>query len=199
MVFPLCLLGFPIGKIGVKPSVWTTFLELDVPPVGVSHCETKKRSFRNDPKPKCIAPWFLMAFLHSFPGAFFWGSCWTLQQFHLPGAPMVRSGQSKPKLLQSYGILLGDLLGMFIVHLLKKKIPVRKGGSITPYEIWWSLLIAWANRTSQSWSLGNLDKSATLDSGPHVPASRSCEKVSPKPPWPECGGVLGGSSQLVSS
>ena len=48
---------------------------------------------------------------------------------------MVRSGQSKPKLLQSYGILVGDLLGMFIVHLLKKKIPERKGGSITPLRI----------------------------------------------------------------
>lgn len=32
-------------------------------------------------------------------------------------------------------ILVGDLLGMFIVHLLKKKIPVRKGGSITPLRI----------------------------------------------------------------
>ena len=139
-----------------------------------------------------FAPWFLMTFLHSFPGVLCWGSCWTLQQFHLPGAPMVRSGQSKPKLLQSYGILVGDLLGMFIVHLLKKKIPVRKGGSITPYESWRDLMATahcLANRTSQSWSLGNLDKSATLDSGPHVPASRSCEKVSPKPPWPECGGV----------
>ena len=43
----------------------------------------------------------------------------------------------------------------------------------------------------QSWSFGNLDKSATLDSGPHGPASRSCEKVSPKPPWPECQPLLG--------